>query len=322
MDSAKIENILSKEDKKIATRQAYGQKLAAMGQDNKDIVVLDCDLSKSTMTAIFAEKFPERFFNFGIAEANMTSAAAGLATMGKIPFASTFAVFATKRACDQLSSSVAYTQLNVKICATHSGISVGEDGATHQSIEDFAITRSIPGIVVLSPADATETEKIMEAIVKYQGPCYVRLCRSNVPLIFNENYQFEIGKGVRLMEGDDVSIISTGFTTHIAYGAAKRLAEEGISVDLINMGSIKPIDKDLIVHTAKKSSLVITVEDHNIIGGLGSAVCETLSAEHPAKVIRLGVHDKFGSSGSPMELVKAYGFDEDSIIASVKKELK
>ena len=322
MDRTKIENILSNEDKKIATRLAYGQKLAAMGQDNKDIVVLDCDLSKSTMTSIFAEKFPERFFNFGIAEANMISAAAGLATMGKIPFASTFAVFATKRACDQLSSSVAYTQLNVKICATHSGISVGEDGATHQSVEDFAITRSIPGIVVLSPADATETEKIMEEIVKYQGPCYVRLCRSNVPLLFNKDYQFEIGKGVRLMEGDDVSIISTGFATHIAYGAAKRLAEAGISVDLINMGSIKPIDKDLIVNSAKKSCLVVTVEDHSIIGGLGSAVCETLSAEHPTKVIRLGVHDKFGSSGSPNELVKAYGFDEESIIASVKRAIK
>jgi transketolase len=293
-----------------------------MGDGNKDIVVLDCDLSKSTMTSIFAKKFPERFFNFGIAEANMMSAAAGLATMGKIPFASTFAVFATKRACDQLSSSVAYTGLNVKVCATHSGISVGEDGATHQSVEDLAITRSIPGIAVFSPADATETEKIMEAIVEYDGPCYVRLCRSNVPLIFNDNYRFKIGKGIRLMEGRDVSIISTGFATHIAYSAAKRLAGDNISVDFINMGSIKPIDKDLIIDSAKKTSFVMTVEDHSIIGGLGSAVCETLSEGYPKKVVRLGVDDKFGSSGSPMELVKAYGFDEDSIIEAVKKEIK
>jgi transketolase len=322
MNDIKIEDILSTEDKKIATRQAYGQKLAAMGEENKDIVVLDCDLSKSTMTSIFAEKFPERFFNFGIAEANMTSAAAGLATMGKIPFASTFAVFATKRACDQLSSSVAYTQLNVKICATHSGISVGEDGATHQSVEDLAITRSIPGIVVLSPADATETEKMMEAIVAYNGPCYVRLCRSNVPVLFNDNYRFAFGKGIRLMQGKDVSIISTGFATHIAYAAAKRLSEDGVSVDFVNMGSIKPVDEDLIVDTAKKTSLVLTVEDHSIIGGLGSAVCETLAARQPTKVIRLGVQDKFGSSGSPMELVKAYGFDEDSIIATVKEAVK
>lgn len=319
-DAAKT--ILSKETKKIATRTAYGEAVTILGEANKDIVVLDCDLSKSTMTAIFAKRFPERFFNFGIAEANMISAAAGLATIGKIPFASTFAVFATKRVADQISSSIAYPNLNVKICATHAGISVGEDGATHQAIEDVAIMRAIPGIVVLSPCDAKETEKIIFAVSKYNGPCYIRLTRSNIPVIFNDDYKFEIGKGIRIMEGSKATLISTGFMTHIAFEAAKKLEEQGIDIDFINMPSIKPLDEELIIKSAKKTNKVITVEDHSVIGGLGSAVCELLSDKFPVRVIRMGVQDKFGASGETYELIKAYGFDEESIINTVKSAVR
>ncbi|MDD3776669.1 MAG: transketolase family protein [Actinomycetota bacterium] len=317
----KIKKILATEDKKVATRAAYGKKLAELGQVNEDIVVLDCDLSKSTKTNIFASKFPKRFFNFGIAESNMMSAAAGLATMGKIPFASTFGVFASKRAADQVSISVAYPRLNVKICATHTGITVGEDGATHQAIEDVAIMRSIPNIAVISPADATETEKALEAVLKIDGPCYVRLCRGSAPVIFNDSYQFELGKGVKIYEGDAATIIASGYTTHIALEAAKELEGQAIEVEVINMGSIKPIDQELIIESAKKTGLVITVEDHNVIGGLGSAVCEVLAQSQPTKVIRLGVQDKFGASGTPQELIQAYGFDKESIIKTVKDNI-
>ena len=321
MITESIKKILSTDDRKVATRKAYGSRLAELGEKNKDIVVLDCDLSKSTMTSIFAQKFPDRFFDFGIAESNMISVAAGLATMGKIPFVSTFAVFASKRACDQVSISVAYPHLNVKICATHSGISIGEDGATHQAIIDTAIMRAMPGMVVLSPCDETETKKAIDKVAEYKGPCYVRLCRGSAPVIFNDNYSFEIGKGIKIMEGDDVTLIGAGFTTHITLQAAKKLEQDGIEVDFINMSSIKPIDSKLITESAKKTGLVITVEDHNIIGGLGSAVCEVLSEKSPAKVIRLGVKDKFGSSGSPSELISAYGFDEENIIKTVKENV-
>ncbi len=313
--------ILYEGDAKAATRNAYGERLAELGQINNNIVVLDCDLSKSTMTSIFAKKFPDRFFNLGIAEANMLSIAAGLATMGKIPFVSTFGVFATKRACDQLSTSVAYPGLNVKICATHCGISVGEDGATHQAIEDLGITRSIPGIVVISPSDGTETKKVIDAIVEYKGPCYVRLTRSASPLIFNDNYKFEIGKGVKIYDGSSSTIITAGFTTHICMNVVKELEKEDIQVDLINMSSIKPLDENLIIESAKKTKLVFTVEDHNIIGGLGSAVCELLSEKLPTKVIRIGIKDTFGASGSPEALYKAYGLDKDSILNTIKSYL-
>lgn len=317
-----IEKLLNtSNDKKIATREAYGNALAELGEINQDIVVLDCDLSKSTKTAVFGEKFPERFFNLGIAESNMMSIAAGLATMGKIPFASTFSVFATRRACDQISSSIAYPKLNVKICATHSGITIGEDGATHQAIEDVAIMRAIPNITVLSPADATETRKVIEKIIEYKGPCYVRLCRGGSPVIFNDSYEFEIGRGIKIMEGNSATIISAGFTTHIALDAARILESEGIEVDVINMASIKPIDEDLIIESVKKTGLAITVEDHSVIGGLGSAVCELLSTSNPAKVVRLGVQDKFGTSGDPAELVTAYGFDADAVADAVRKNL-
>ena len=321
MISQEVKKILFEGDKKVATRNAYGEKLAELGEVNKDIVVLDCDLSKSTMTALFARKFPERFFNMGIAESNMMSVAAGLATMGKIPFASTFGVFASKRACDQVSASIAYPGLNVKICATHTGLAVGEDGATHQAIEDVAIMRAIPGIVVISPSDGTETGKVIEAVIRYKGPCYVRLGRSASPLIFNDDYVFRIGKGVRLFEGKKATIVSAGFTTHICISAAKKLEADGIEVDLINMSSIKPIDEELLIESAKKTGLVITVEDHNIIGGLGSAVCEVLSEKYPTRVVRMGVKDKFGASGTLLELYEAYGFDESSIIKTVKENI-
>ena len=316
-----VKSILYNGDKKVATRNAYGERLAELGETNKDIVVLDSDISKSTMTAIFAKKFPDRFFNMGIAESNMMSTAAGLATMGKIPFASTFGVFASKRACDQVSISIAYPNLNVKICATHCGISVGEDGATHQAIEDVAIMRAIPGIVVISPSDGTEARKVIDAVVNYKGPCYVRLGRSASPLIFNDSYSFKIGKGVRLFEGEKASIVTSGFTTHICISAVKKLETEGIEVDLINMSSIKPIDEELLIDSAKKTKIIFTVEDHNIIGGLGSAVCEVLSEKFPTKVIRIGVKDKFGSSGSLSELYAAYGLDEQSIIKTVKENI-
>jgi len=322
MINKEIEKLLdTSSDKKIATREAYGNALAEFGEINENIVALDCDLSKSTKTAVFGAKFPERFFNLGIAESNMMSIAAGLATMGKIPFASTFAVFASRRACDQVSSSVAYPKLNVKICATHSGVTIGEDGATHQAVEDVAIMRSIPNIVVLSPADATETKKVIKKVIEYNGPCYVRLCRGGGPVIFNDDYEFEIGKGIKIMEGDKATIIGTGFTTHIALEAAKKLESEGIETDVINMASIKPIDEDLIIESAKKTGLIITVEDHSVIGGLGSAVCELLSEKCPSKIIRLGVQDKFGTSGDPSELVTAYGFDADAIAAAVRENL-
>ncbi len=314
-------NILADGGQKVATRAAYGKKLAELGKTNEDIVVLDCDLSKSTKTNVFAKAFPNRFFNFGIAEANMMSAAAGLATMGKIPFASTFGVFASKRAADQVSISVAYTKLNVKICATHTGITVGEDGATHQAVEDVAIMRAIPNISVISPADGTETEKVLEEIINIEGPCYVRLCRGSAPVIFNQNYRFQLGKGVKIYEGETATVVAAGFTTHIAMEAAQALAQEGIEVDLIHMPSIKPLDRDLLLASVEKTGLVVTVEDHSIIGGLGSAVCEALCESCPAKVIRLGIKDKFGASGSPAELIAAYGFGKDDVCRAVKENI-
>lgn len=306
---------------KIATRNAYGEKLVELGEKNRDIVVLDCDLSKSTMTSMFAKKFPDRFFDLGIAEANMMSVAAGLATMGKIPFASTFGVFATKRACDQVSVSIAYPGLNVKICATHCGISVGEDGATHQAIEDVAIMRSIPGIIVIAPSDGTETKKVIDSIVEYDGPCYVRLTRGASPVLFGENYDFKIGRALKICNGSSATLVTCGYTTHICIAAVQKLGEEGIDVDLINMSSIKPLDEDMLVESAMRTGIVFTVEDHNIIGGLGSAVCETLSEKKPTKVVRIGVKDRFGASGSPSDLYREYGLDEENIIKTIKSDL-
>lgn len=321
MISEEAKKILSEGDTKMATRNAYGERLAELGEINKNIVALDCDLSKSTMTAVFAKKFPDRFFNLGIAEANMMSVAAGLATMGKIPFASTFGVFASKRACDQVSASIAYPGLNVKICATHCGISVGEDGATHQAIEDVGIMRSIPGLVVISPSDGTETKKVIDAVANYKGPCYVRLTRSASPLIFNDNYKFKIGRGVKIFDGSRATLVTAGFTTHICMAVARELESEGIEVDLINMSSIKPVDENILIESAKKTKIVFTIEDHNIIGGLGSAVCEVLSEKQPTKVIRIGIKDMFGASGSPAELYAAYGIDRQGILKVIKENI-
>lgn len=308
---------------KIATREAYGKALARIGQENENIVVLDADLSKSTKTADFKKVCPDRFINMGIAEGNMMTVAAGLAACGKIPFASTFAMFAAGRAFEQIRNSICYPKLNVKVCATHAGITVGEDGASHQSVEDISLMRSIPNMVVISPSDAVETEAAIEAVAKYNGPCYVRLGRSGVPVINdNEGYKFEIGKGVTLREGKDVAIIATGIMVDAALEACNILAEEGIKARVINIHTIKPIDEELIGKAARETGLIITAEEHSIIGGLGSAVAEVVTSLHAVPVIRVGIKDTFGESGKPTELLKAYGLTSEDIVKAVKKGLE
>lgn len=308
---------------KIATREAYGKALARIGQENENIVVLDADLSKSTKTADFKKVCPERFINMGIAEGNMMTVAAGLAACGKIPFASTFAMFAAGRAFEQIRNSICYPKLNVKVCATHAGITVGEDGASHQSVEDISLMRSIPNMVVISPSDAVEAEAAIEAVTKYDGPCYVRLGRSGVSVINDNNdYKFEIGKGITLREGKDVSIIATGIMVEAALEAANLLAEEGIKARVINIHTIKPIDEEIITKAARETGLIITAEEHSIIGGLGSAVAEVVTSNLPVPVIRVGIKDTFGESGKPAELLKAYGLTTEDIIKAVKKGLQ
>lgn len=305
---------------KIATREAYGKALAKLGEENKNVVVLDADLSKSTKTADFKKVFPERHINMGIAEANMMAVAAGLSTCGKIPFASTFAMFASGRAFEQIRNTICYPKLNVKVCATHAGITVGEDGASHQSVEDISLMRSIPNMTVICPSDAVETEAVIKAIAEYEGPCYVRLGRSGVPVINdNSEYKFEIGKGVTLREGKEATIIATGIMVDAALGAYNILAEEGIKVKVINIHTIKPIDSELIIKAARETGVIITAEEHSIIGGLGSAVCEILSENCPTPVIRVGIKDVFGESGKPNELLKAYGLTSEDIVKAVKK---
>ena len=284
-------------DKKIATRQSYGEKLAELGEKNENIVVLDADLSTATKTGIFAKKFPERFINVGIAEQNMMGIAAGLSTFGKIPYVSTFAVFAAGRAYDQIRNSIAYPKLNVKICATHSGITVGEDGATHQMIEDISLMRTLPNMTVISTSDDTQTRWAVEEISKINGPVYLRLSRLATDVIYNENQKFEIGKGIQIGEGTDATIISTGVCTAEAIKAMGILKSKNINVRVVDIHTIKPIDSELIIKCAKETGRIITVEDHNIIGGLGSAVCEVLSQNYPTKVEMLGIKDKFGKSG-------------------------
>ena len=307
---------------KIATREAYGKALAKLGLENENIVVLDADLSKSTKTADFKKVAPERFINMGIAEGNMMSVAAGLATCGKIPFASTFAIFAAGRAFEQIRNSICYPKLNVKICATHAGLTVGEDGASHQAIEDIALMRSIPNMVVISPSDNVETEAAIEAITKYNGPCYVRLGRSGVQTINdNPEYKFEIGKAVTLREGKDATIIATGIMVDAALEAYNILAEEGIKVKVLNIHTIKPLDEEAIITAARKTGLIVTAEEHNIIGGLGSAVAEVVCSNHPVPVMRVGIKDTFGESGKPEELLKAYGLTADEIVKALKKGL-
>ena len=305
----------------IATRDAYGKALVKLGQINEQVVVLDADLSKSTKTNEFYKVYPNRFFNMGIAEQNLIGAACGFATAGKIPFASSFAMFATGRAFEIIRNSVAYPKLNVKICATHAGLTVGEDGASHESIEDMAIMRAIPNMTVLVPADGVEAEQMILEAARVYGPMYVRLGRSAVPTIFDENYKFEIGKGTVVREGNDATIIACGIMVYEAIKAAEELALEGINARVINMSTIKPIDKELIINAAKETKAIVTAEEHSIIGGLGSAVCEVVSEECPVVVKKVGVKDSFGESGTPAELLKKYGLTANDIVEAVKEAI-
>jgi transketolase len=307
---------------KIATREAYGKALVELGSVNDKVVVLDADLSKSTKTADFSKQFPERFINMGIAEANMMCVAAGMSTCGKIPFVSTFAMFAAGRAFEQVRNSICYPNLNVKICATHAGLTVGEDGASHQAIEDLALMRAIPNMTVISPSDSIETEAVIKAIAEYNGPCYVRLGRVGVNVINdNADYKFEIGKGIELRKGTDVTIVATGIMVDEALAAEAILKEEGISANVINIHTLKPLDTDLLVKAAKTTKTIVTVEEHNIIGGLGSAVSEAICEVFPVPVIKVGVQDTFGESGQPAELLKAYGLTPEKIVEAVKKAI-
>jgi len=307
---------------KIATREAYGKALVKLSKLNENVVVLDADLSKSTKTADFKAVSPERFINMGIAEANMMGVAAGLSTCGKIPFASTFAMFAAGRAFEQIRNSICYPKLNVKVCATHAGLTVGEDGATHQSVEDISLMRSIPNMVVINPADAVETEAAILAVAEYNGPCYVRLGRLPVSVINNsENYRFEIGKGVTLAQGDDITIVATGMMVELALEAKDELAKDGINARVINIHTIKPIDKDLLIKAAKETGVIVTAEEHSVIGGLGSAVAEVVTEECPVPVLKVGIKDTFGESGKPNELVKVYGLTVEAIVEHSKKAI-
>lgn len=306
---------------KIATREAYGKALAKLAEMNDKVVVLDADLSKSTKTADFKKVCPERFFNMGIAEQNLMGAAAGMALGGKIPFASTFAMFAAGRAFEIIRNSICYPKVNVKVCATHAGITVGEDGASHQSVEDVSLMRSIPNMTVIVPADGVETEKVIFEAAKYDGPMYVRLGRSAVPDIFPEDYKFEIGKGNILKEGKDVAIIACGVMVNEAMIAAEELKAAGIEAMVINMASIKPIDKELIVKAAKGTGLIVTAEEHSIIGGLGSAVAEVVTEECPVPVKRIGIMDTFGESGTPSALMEKYGLTAKNIVSVVKNSI-
>lgn len=303
---------------KIATRDAYGKALLKLGEINEDIVVLDADLSKSTKTAGFAKAFPERFINAGIAEQNLMGMAAGVALTGKIVFASTFAVFATGRAFEQIRNSIAYAKLNVKICATHAGVSVGEDGGSHQSIEDISIMRSIPNMKVVVPSDGVLTEKAIFALAQDKGPVYVRLGRPALATIYNDEQEFELGKGIELRLGNDATIVACGLMVEKALRAAERLAEEGINISVVDMHTIKPIDIELLKRKAQETGAILCAEEHSIIGGLGSAVCEVLSEHCPVPVLRLGVMDEFGQSGKPDELLEHYGLSVENIIAKTR----
>ncbi len=304
----------------IATRQAYGDALVEYGSDPR-IVVMDADLSKSTKTDGFKVTYPERFINTGIAEGNMMATAAGLSTCGKIVFASSFAMFAAGRAFEQIRNSIGYPHLNVKIGATHAGISVGEDGASHQCLEDIGIMRTIPGMVILNPADAVESNLAVKAAIDYDGPVYLRFGRLAVPTIFDENYKFEIGKGVQLKDGSDVTLIGTGLLVPACTEAAEILAGESINARVINMATIKPIDKDIIIKAAKETGAVVTAEEHNIIGGLGSAVAEVLVENAPVPMKRVGTRDVFGRSGKPYPLLEMYGLDAKTIAAKAKEAI-
>ena len=294
-------------DQKIATRQSYGEALAELGEENKNVVVLDADLSGATKTSIFAKEFPKRFFDMGIAEQNMMSTAAGMSTCGKIPYVSTFAVFAAGRAYDQIRNSICYPNLNVKICATHAGITVGEDGATHQMIEDISLMRTVPNMTVISTSDDTQTKWAVKEISKIQGPVYLRLARLATPKIYEENQKFEIGKAVQIGDGIDATIFATGVTVAEALKAQEILKEKGIEIRVVDIHTIKPIDKEMIIKCAKETKRLISIEDHSIIGGIGSAISEVLTEEYPAKLERMGIKDTFGKSGKAEQLMQYFG---------------
>ena len=304
-------------DKKIATRQSYGEALAELGEKKQNIVVLDADLSESTKTCIFAKKFPNRFFEMGISEQDMLGTAAGLASSGLIAYASSFAVFATGRAYDQIRNSICYPKLNVKICASHAGVTVGEDGATHQMIEDINLMRGLPNMLVMSTSDDTQTRWAVEEISKIDGPVYLRVGRYATPVIYDENQKFEFGKGIQIGEGTDATVIATGLCVSEALKAKEELEKEGINIRVVDIHTIKPIDKELIVKCAKETKRIITIEEHNIIGGLGTAVCEVLSEEYPTKVIRMGIKDTFGTSGKGTELMKYFNITAEDIIKEI-----
>ena len=306
---------------KTATRDAYGKALVELGEKDEKVIVLDADLAAATKTGAFKKAFPERFFDTGIAESNMMGIAAGLATTGYTVFASSFAMFAAGRAFEQVRNTIGYPHLNVKIGATHAGISVGEDGASHQCCEDIALMRTIPGMVIINPADDIEARAAVLAAAKYEGPVYMRFGRLAVPRIFDENYKFEIGKAVTLKEGTDVTVIATGLLVAEAVEAAKILESEGISVNLINMATIKPLDKEAVIAAAKKTGCIVTAEEHNIIGGLGSAVSEAVCEEYPVPVVKLGVEDTFGKSGPAVELLHLFGLDAEHIVEKAKLAL-
>lgn len=306
----------------IATRDAYGKTLLELGRENSKIVVLDADLSGSTKTALFAKEFPERFFNAGIAEANMVGMAAGLAAGGMIPFASTFAVFAAGRAFEQIRQSLAYPHLNVKIVATHGGITVGEDGGSHQSIEDLALMRALPNMTVLCPADGPETAAAIRAVAAFDGPVYVRLGRSKVPVVFPSGCDFRIGAGAVLRPGEDMTFITTGLMSAQALEAAAILEQGGISARVLHLGTIKPLDVDLVLQAARETGAVVTAEEHSVIGGLGSAVCEALAESHPTPVERVGLRDVFGQSGTAEDLLVYYGLTPAHLVEAAERVMK
>ena len=307
------------EIKKIATRVSYGNALAELGEIYKDICVLDADLAASTQTAIFGKRFPDRFFDVGIQEGNMVGVAAGLATTGKTVFCSSFAMFATGRAYEIIRNSVAYPRLNVKICASHAGVSVGEDGATHQCIEDIALMRVLPHMLVIQPADDIEARQAVKAAYDYQGPVYLRLARLASPVFNTEDYKFELGKGVTLRDGSDVTLVATGLPVTAALEAADLLAGCGISARVINMHTIKPIDQEILLKAARETGKIVTIEEHSVIGGLGGAVCESITEKCPVPVCRIGIQDQFGVSGPALDLYKLYGLDAEGIFKRVKE---
>ena len=306
-------------DNKIATRESFGKALVELGKENENVVVLTADLAGATKTSLFEKEFPDRFINVGIAEQNMIGISAGLATTGKIPFASTFAMFAAGRAYDQIRNSVAYPKLNVKICGTHAGVTVGEDGATHQMLEDLSLMRSIPNMTVLCTSDDVQTKWAIKEMAKIDGPVYIRLARVATPVIYNENQKFEIGKMVQIGDGTDATVFATGVEVAEALKAKEELEKENINIRVVDVYTIKPIDREMIIKCAKETKKLITIEDHSVIGGLGTAVCEVLSEEYPTKVVRMGMQDRFGKSGKAEQLLKYFKLDSEAIIEKVKE---